>query len=120
MWTPRSARDFSKCCPSPSPRPSSCSRCGARSRTRRRRRRAGASGVAIEIHETASAPLSADPALLARVLGNLLENAIVHARSHRIVLSAAIDEAGETILSVADDGIGLPEAFLPPIASRST
>jgi signal transduction histidine kinase len=59
---------------------------------------------------------SADPALSARILRNLVHNAIIHARCTRIRVLARQREATE--ICVIDDGIGLDlnqaEAYLAP------
>jgi signal transduction histidine kinase/CheY-like chemotaxis protein len=62
--------------------------------------------------------LDTDPALLGRVLHNLLDNAIKFSSSGRAVLLAARRRAGTMELSVQDQGIGIPadqvaEVFKP-------
>jgi signal transduction histidine kinase len=53
--------------------------------------------------------LVADGAWLARALGNLLDNALRHARSQVLVRLSPLPD-GQVELSVEDDGPGLPEA----------
>ncbi len=62
--------------------------------------------------------VSADPALLERILGNLIDNACRHATS-RVQLSVATDDGGGRLV-VADDGPGFPTAFLPVAFDRFT
>lgn len=62
----------------------------------------------VELGELAPGRVSADPDLLARVVGNLLANARRHAgESGRIVLSSSASETGVTV-AVDDDGPGVP------------
>lgn len=86
-----------------------------------------ASGRHLEV-ACALAPAAADPALIAQVCANLLENALRHTPpGTRIRLEAAAAEGGAR-LSVRDDGPGVPaearEAALKPFvrleASRTT
>jgi two-component system, OmpR family, sensor kinase len=51
----------------------------------------------------------ADRRLLARAVGNLLENAAKYAES-RINLRAQVEKSGETIIIVEDDGPGIPDS----------
>jgi signal transduction histidine kinase len=60
--------------------------------------------------------LVGDPDGLSRVLRNLLENAARHATS-RVELGLCIDE-GSAILTVADDGPGIPEADRAQVFDR--
>ncbi|MDQ2827155.1 MAG: HAMP domain-containing protein, partial [Actinomycetota bacterium] len=62
--------------------------------------------------------VSADPALLERVLGNLIDNACRHAAT-RVELSVGVD-SGAGRLVVADDGPGFPPEFLPVAFDRFT
>lgn len=52
----------------------------------------------------------ADPSLLRRILANLLANAVKHTRSGGYVDFRARQEGNDWILSVRDDGEGIPEA----------
>ena len=54
----------------------------------------------------------ADPALTERALGNLVGDAIRHAKAKRILLGARARQ-GNVRLWVIDDGIGIPEGDLP-------
>lgn len=60
-------------------------------------------GLAITV--AASAPLQADPDLLAAALMNLLDNAVRH-QARTVQVTVAVDEAGATI-TLQDDGSGL-------------
>ncbi|MCP5396017.1 MAG: hypothetical protein H6918_04675 [Sphingomonadaceae bacterium] len=68
-------------------------------------------GVAITVQPT-QANVLADRTLLARVLRNLLHNAIIHAKCRHIGLEALPGDSGEVLITVADDGIGLDPGFL--------
>lgn len=82
--------------------------------------RAGGRGQAIEVHAPAT-PLSlaADRDALERILGNLVENALAAAPAPggHVWIEAAGGSA-EVVLSVADDGPGIPPAALPRIFER--
>jgi signal transduction histidine kinase len=54
----------------------------------------------------------ADPALIERALGNLVGNAIRHAKAERVLIGARA-HCGRVRLWVIDDGNGIPEADLP-------
>ena len=54
--------------------------------------------------------LTADPRLLRRILANLLANAIKHTRRGGYIDFRAWNEDGKFVLSVRDDGEGIPEA----------
>lgn len=54
--------------------------------------------------------LTADPALLRRILANLFANAVKHTRSGGYVDFRAWQEGDDFVLSVRDDGEGIPEA----------
>jgi signal transduction histidine kinase len=55
----------------------------------------------------------ADPALVERCVGNLVANAIRHAKARRIVIGARRQGGGRVRLWVIDDGLGIPEADRP-------
>jgi len=76
--------------------------------------------TALRIDETAvsAARVDGDPDALARVVQNLLDNALKHAQSQvRISLSTT---GGTAKLVVADDGPGIPEADRQRIFERFT
>jgi len=62
--------------------------------------------------------VSTDPALLERILGNLIDNACRHANS-RVQVSVATSDGGGRLV-VADDGPGFPIEFLPVAFDRFT
>jgi signal transduction histidine kinase len=59
--------------------------------------------------------VKADPILLERVLRNLLDNALKHGAKSIVLLNAHTTLAGKVIISVADDGGGIPENELEAI-----
>jgi two-component system phosphate regulon sensor histidine kinase PhoR len=62
--------------------------------------------------------IRADPLRLSQVMTNLLENAVRHARGFtEIRLSTHLKEGG-VVISVADDGAGIPEKDLPHVFQR--
>jgi PAS domain S-box-containing protein len=64
--------------------------------------------------------LYADPTRLTQVVSNLLNNAAKYtARGGRIVLSAARED-GQAVISVADNGIGIPQAALSDVFKMFT
>ncbi|RWZ52037.1 HAMP domain-containing histidine kinase [Labedella phragmitis] len=72
-------------------------------------RRVRASGhVAVDTTGIEGARVSGDPALLARAVRNIVDNAVRHATS-RIALSLRV-EAGTAVVHVDDDGSGIPQA----------
>jgi signal transduction histidine kinase len=71
-------------------------------------RLAGVEILALPTHLQALA----DPALTERALGNLLGNAIRHAKARRVLVGARRRE-GRVRLWVIDDGVGVSEADAP-------
>ncbi|HEY7927461.1 MAG TPA: ATP-binding protein [Candidatus Dormibacteraeota bacterium] len=72
----------------------------------------------IDVRITEAALAVADPALVARVLGNLLTNAVaytVDAPSIRVTVSS---EAGRALVAVADNGPGIPQDEVERIFAR--
>jgi signal transduction histidine kinase len=76
-------------------------------------------GVALTVEAEAGLPeLDADPEHLARVLGNLVSNALHHTpRGGRVTLAARATPAGVQ-LTVADTGDGIAPEHLPNIFER--
>lgn len=73
--------------------------------------------VAVEV--PADSRVRADPALLARVVQNLLDNALKYTREGgRVVLKGVGEEGPMAGLSVEDDGIGIAPEDLPLIFDR--
>jgi PAS domain S-box-containing protein len=68
-------------------------------------------GLEVDAQDHGAGPFEADIALLSRVLQNLLTNALAHtAEGGRVLLGAAADRDG-VVLSVQDNGSGIPERF---------
>jgi signal transduction histidine kinase len=80
-------------------------------------RQARERGARIEFAVDDDLLLEADKAAVARVVSNLLENAL---RYGGPVIELAADANGVFTLSVADDGPGFPAAFLPNAFERFT
>jgi signal transduction histidine kinase len=62
--------------------------------------------------------VQADPALLRRVLDNLLDNAIRHTREGTAVELKGYDAAGGWNIEVADHGLGVPAEYHGELFSR--
>lgn len=64
--------------------------------------------------------LHADPFYIAQVLFNLIENAIKQNAERRVTVDvlAVQDDEGDTVITVTDDGSGIPSADLPFIFRR--
>jgi signal transduction histidine kinase len=60
----------------------------------------------IDATGVSAAQVTADPAAMSRVVRNLLDNAVRHARDRVAIMLR--DEQGRATLSVADDGPGIP------------
>jgi signal transduction histidine kinase len=63
-------------------------------------------------------PIRADPLRLQQVLWNLLANAIKFSRRHGRVIVRLELEPERYVVSVEDDGIGIPESELPHVFER--
>jgi PAS domain S-box-containing protein len=74
-------------------------------------------GTAIEVRlENAAPALRADARALQHILVNLLANAVKFTgESGRIAVSGRIDDAGDCLLAVADNGIGIPSDQLDKV-----
>ncbi len=62
--------------------------------------------------------ITADPLRLNQVLNNLVENAYRHARGASQILLKTIVSEDVVVLTVSDDGAGIPEGDLPHIFQR--
>jgi heavy metal sensor kinase len=63
-------------------------------------------------------PVNGDPVLLARLLANLLTNALRHTPDGGKIDISLTADRGTAVLSVADTGCGIPEEDLPKIFDR--
>jgi len=79
------------------------------------RLQAAAAQVAL-VCEAQACPMIGDPQRIRQVLLNLLSNAIKYTRPDgRVVVTAAVDAAGATILRVKDDGVGIAPEHLDTV-----
>jgi signal transduction histidine kinase len=76
------------------------------------------SDVVVDIRGVSAASVHGDPAMLTRMVRNLLDNAFRHARS-RIVVQLTTDST-EATLTIADDGPGIPEQRRAHVFERFT
>ena len=74
-------------------------------------------GVCVVVN-AGVAPLEADPERLARVVTNLLSNAILYNRPGGRVTLSVVAEGDAVVLTVADTGVGIPEGDLPRVFDR--
>lgn len=74
--------------------------------------------VSIEVDAPASGSVLADPALLRRVVDNLLANAIRHAPPFSVIRLRALRNGPGLDLEVADEGPGIPSEFRPRLFKR--
>ena len=76
-------------------------------------------GLELRVHvETHLPPVSGDPDMLARVLVNLVDNAVKYTpEGGRITIRAEV-VGGHLRVSVADTGAGIPEESLSPVFER--
>jgi signal transduction histidine kinase len=79
-------------------------------------------GLEVSVEDAVGEPFAADPALLGRVLQNLLTNALGHTgEGGRVLLQAAPDRDGNgVVLNVQDNGSGIPERFQARIFQKFT
>jgi len=78
---------------------------------------ASASGVTLGINGT-SAPVKAVPRLLYSIIYNLCDNAIKYNRPGGSVMICIRQEKSDTVLTVSDTGIGIPEESIGRIFER--
>jgi signal transduction histidine kinase/ActR/RegA family two-component response regulator len=70
---------------------------------------AATKGLAVSCHVPAQALVRSDPVLLARVAGNLVDNAIKYTAQGTVSLSVT-GAQGTLVLAVEDSGMGIPES----------
>jgi signal transduction histidine kinase len=73
------------------------------------RRRAEAAGVRVELRAKEDPRALIPPDLLARVLDNLLDNALRHSKPGDTVEVSCTSHDGRALVAVADEGPGVPE-----------
>lgn len=59
-----------------------------------------------------------DPAVAELLLENLISNCILHARGHSRITINLLDMGDTAVLSVSDDGCGIPSDLLPKVFER--
>jgi len=67
-------------------------------------------GAALAVDAAAGVEVIGDPDMLAQAVGNLLDNAVKYAPGGRIALSLARRDDGRAVITVADNGPGIPES----------
>lgn len=67
----------------------------------------------------AAAPVVSDPRALERIVGNLVDNALLHGGAADVTVAASVG-AGRLVIEVADRGPGVPESELVTIFDRFT
>lgn len=80
--------------------------------------RAARRGVRFEREIAADAPLVADPDAVRHILGNLIDNALRYVPEGGRITVRAVRDGDGVLLSVEDDGSGIPGDHLPRIFER--
>jgi signal transduction histidine kinase len=68
----------------------------------------GLRGATLEIGALPELTVSADPAFLEKMLDNLIDNAVLHCQPEVRIRVSVIEQSRCAVVSVADDGPGLP------------
>jgi signal transduction histidine kinase len=85
----------------------------------RHSRRLRADGrVAVDTRAVGAAQVAGDPQRLGRAIGNVVDNAVRHARA--TVTFGLAEQAGEAVLTVTDDGPGIPPDRRDEVFERFT
>ncbi len=80
---------------------------------------ARAAGVKLTEHVDINIPaIDADPGRMRGVLGNLVSNALAHARAGGTIRVEGVAAGGWVLLTVRDDGSGIPAELLPRVFDR--
>ena len=80
---------------------------------------AGTAGVELREHVDDNLPaMDADPGRIRGVLGNLVRNALAHARAGGTIQVDGVASGGWVVLTVRDDGTGIPDELLPRVFDR--
>ena len=70
-------------------------------------------GATIEVKVQKSKKVSCDASRISQVIINIVKNAIdfIPKENGKIAITSDIDDAGQTLISVEDNGIGIPEKY---------
>jgi two-component system, OmpR family, sensor histidine kinase BaeS len=80
---------------------------------------ARAAGVRLTEHVDMNIPvMDADPGRMRGVLGNLVSNALAHARAGGTIRVEGVADDGWVLLTVRDNGTGIPADLLPRVFDR--
>ncbi len=71
--------------------------------------------IVSEIPGELFASVFADHSMIARVIGNLLDNAITHSEEGGTIRVGLSEQGGNMVVTIADNGRGIPEDQLPYI-----
>lgn len=82
------------------------------------RGRAGARGVRLSLDMGAEPTVAGDPDRLAQVIINLVSNAVKFTPSGKAVEVSVTEDGGDAVVSVRDEGVGIPAADLPRLFER--
>ena len=75
-------------------------------------------GQSLTLQASGERMIDGDPELLTQMLANLVENALRHAGAQAHVVVQVAADGGQALVSVADDGPGVPEAERARIFDR--
>lgn len=79
---------------------------------------ASEAGVSLEVAAAPGLVAPLDRTLFQRAVGNLIENSLAHTNSSGHILLACQCNNGTMLVSVADDGCGIPAEHLPRVFDR--
>lgn len=75
-------------------------------------------GFTITNDVAAPLPISCNPTMLSSIFRNLIDNAIAYSGGNRIGISLLMNSGDKTVITVDDNGNGIPEEHLPRIFER--